>query len=196
MTARLRGNERLKGLSAPVTGATALDFWRWAFSDLRQNALRGVFAEWLVAQLLDVERECRDPWADCDLITSSGVRLEVKAAAYRQSWHHEHSPPSKIIFSGLHGRRLENGRYANASTYNADYYIFCLLDDLDAAADPFDVDRWRFWALSAADLGRRTPNSEQRRSISLASLVREARELRSSELRTEATSWRSHTDRP
>ncbi len=186
---QLQGDEYLHGDGAPEKGASALDFWRWAFADLNQNALRGVFAEWLVATLLGIDRTCRDPWAECDLITGAGLRLEVKAGAYRQSWHDQHSPPSKIVFSGLHGRRLENGTYTDASTYNADRYIFCLLDNLEAAADPFDLRNWKFWTLDAATLGRATPNSAQRRSISLSSLLREARELSSTELQEAARSW-------
>jgi len=179
----LTGIEQLRLGGTPIDGATALDFWRWAFADLRQNALRGVFAEWVVAHVMGIERECRDPWADCDLVTAQGLRIEVKAAAYRQSWHAEGAPPSKIVFSGLHGRRFENGRYIEASTYNADLYIFCLLDNLDPAADPFELERWRFWTLSAGDLGRPTPNSGQRRSITLASVIREGRSVTAAELK-------------
>jgi hypothetical protein len=156
----LNGDEHLHGSGAPATGASALDFWRWAFGDLTQNALRGMFAEWLVATLLDEERTCRDPWAECDLITGYGLRLKVKTAAYRQSWHDEDSLPLKIVFSGLHGRRLENGSYVQESTYNADRYIFCLLlDNREPAADPFDLGNREFWTLDAAALGRATPNS-------------------------------------
>jgi len=39
------GRETLRGPGAPSLGASAIDFWRWAFADLKQNALRGVFAE-------------------------------------------------------------------------------------------------------------------------------------------------------
>lgn len=183
----LRGEEQLQLGGAPIEEAMALNFWRWAFADLRQNALRGVFAEWVVAHLMGIERVCREPWADCDLVTAQGVRIEIKAAAFRQSWHPEGAPPSKIVFSGLHGRRFEDGRYVAASTYNADFYIFCLLDNLDPEADPFDLDRWRFWTLSAADLGRPTPNSGQRRSITLASVMREAREVAGTDLRNAAS---------
>ena len=186
---QLQGDEYLRGEGAPAKGASALDFWRWAFADLTQNALRGIFAEWLVATLLSRDRTCRDPWAECDLITEAGLRIEVEAAAYRQSWHDQDSRPSKIVFSGLHGRRLENGNYADASTYNADRYVFCLLDNLQTAADPFDLGRWQFWTLDAATLGRVTPNSAQRRSISLSSLQREARELSSTELQEAAQWW-------
>jgi len=40
----VEGSDEFKGLDA-----TAVDFWRWAFSDLRDNIVRGVLAEFLVA---------------------------------------------------------------------------------------------------------------------------------------------------
>jgi hypothetical protein len=41
----LNGSERFTGLDATVA-----DFWRWAFSDLRNNTTRGILAEFLVAR--------------------------------------------------------------------------------------------------------------------------------------------------
>jgi hypothetical protein len=40
----LDGGGRFTGLDATVS-----DFWRWAFSDLRDNTTRGILAEFLVA---------------------------------------------------------------------------------------------------------------------------------------------------
>jgi hypothetical protein len=34
------------------------------------------------------------------------------------------APLTKIVISGLHGRRLEGTQYASKSTYNADLYVF------------------------------------------------------------------------
>ena len=39
------GGRRFVGLDATVA-----DFWRWAFSDLRDNTTRGILAEFLVAK--------------------------------------------------------------------------------------------------------------------------------------------------
>jgi hypothetical protein len=38
----LNGNEFLKGGGGICEKATVLDSWRWAFSDLRMNDVRGV----------------------------------------------------------------------------------------------------------------------------------------------------------
>jgi len=46
-----------------------LDFWQWSASDLVGNTLRGVLAEYIVAQALAAAREIREGWAPYDLIT-------------------------------------------------------------------------------------------------------------------------------
>jgi hypothetical protein len=49
---RLTGSEPFSGLDAAV-----VDFWRWEFSDPRENTARGILAEYLVANAVADERE-------------------------------------------------------------------------------------------------------------------------------------------
>jgi len=54
------------------------------------NATRGVLAEYLVAGALGVADGCiREEWAAYDLEARDGTRVDVKSAAYLQSWHQE-----------------------------------------------------------------------------------------------------------
>lgn len=124
---------------------TVGDFWLWAFSDLRQNNVRGIFSEWLVARLLGIEHVARDPWAAHDLTSPEGIRLEVKSSAYVQAW--ERTGPPRIVFDGLKGCIWDPtlGR-AKVATYNADLYVFCLHVERDSAIwSALDVSKWRFW---------------------------------------------------
>ncbi|MHB0998540.1 MAG: hypothetical protein ACYC27_04775 [Armatimonadota bacterium] len=82
--------------------STVLDFWKWAFSGLKANNIRGIFAEWMVAKLLGLDVPIRDSWAECDLITPDGIKIEVKTSAYLQVW--QQKGLSKISFSGLCGK--------------------------------------------------------------------------------------------
>jgi len=146
---RLSGRECLVDIGLNLPEATALDFWQWAFSDLKMNNIRGVFSEWLVAKLLDLNVPVRDSWAPCDLETPDGVRIEVKSGAYLQAWHDEKTPSSKIIFSGLKGKTwsLKSG-YSDEQTYNADIYVFCVQVEKNADNwNAFDLDQWRFYLL-------------------------------------------------
>jgi hypothetical protein len=73
------------------------DFWCWSTSDLLNNTTRGVLAEFLVASALDIPTTgVRDPWAAFDLQTIDGVKIEVKSAAYLQSWAQKQ--PSSVLF--------------------------------------------------------------------------------------------------
>jgi len=67
---RLKGNE-------PLTpeGGHVLEFWQWAFSDLRSNVVRGVLAEYLVARALNADlSRPRVSWDNYDFITAEGWR--------------------------------------------------------------------------------------------------------------------------
>ena len=49
--------------------------------------MRGVVAEYLVAQALGVAGGVREEWAPYDVDAPGGIRVEVKSAAYIQSWN-------------------------------------------------------------------------------------------------------------
>lgn len=45
---KLTGGERFRAAGAEIE-QSVLDFWRWAYSDLNANVIRGAFAEFIVA---------------------------------------------------------------------------------------------------------------------------------------------------
>lgn len=97
VTARLEGRERFCGLDATVA-----DFWRWAFSDLRDNIIRGILAEFLVARAVGDERGQRIGWDNFDVLAPDGTRIEVKCSAFLQSWAQKRS--SQLTFGRLSAR--------------------------------------------------------------------------------------------
>src|SRR5262252_1100889 len=80
------GNEPFSG-----TDLRLGDFWRWAFSDLVSNVTRSTLAEFLVATAVGDSRPVREEWADFDVLTPAGVRVEVKSSAYLQTWFQRQS---------------------------------------------------------------------------------------------------------
>ena len=52
------GNEPFRDGAQKLDG-TLLDFWRWSASDLTNNALRGVLAEYIVALALGLTKSTR-----------------------------------------------------------------------------------------------------------------------------------------
>jgi hypothetical protein len=151
-------------------GVSVIDFWRWSASDLLSNATRGRFAEFVVARALDIPLdEVRDEWGAYDLLGPEGIRVEVKSAAYIQSWHQ--SKPSIISF------RVPKTRAWNAETNvqeiearrQADVYVFALLAHSDQATiDPLNVSQWHFFVLPTVVLDSRTRSQH---SITLPTLV-------------------------
>src|SRR5690349_11241501 len=82
---RATGTEPFTQAATPL-GFNLLSFWQWATSDLVVNVVRGLVAEYLVAQALGVADDVRDPWKPYDVKTSRGLTLEVKSCSYLQSW--------------------------------------------------------------------------------------------------------------
>ena len=68
-----------------LSNCTIADFWAWAYSDILSNRNRAVFAEFLVAWALEETNSPRVEWDAVD-IRHRGKSIEVKSAAYLQSW--------------------------------------------------------------------------------------------------------------
>ncbi|MCP4367843.1 MAG: hypothetical protein GY797_06990 [Deltaproteobacteria bacterium] len=178
----LNGNEHLHPLIQGLKNDTVLDFWQWAFSNLQANDVRGIFAEWLIAKLLDIPLNVRDSWIEWDLMTSEGVKIEVKTSAYLQTWSQKR--PSQIVFTGLKGRKLdsETNQYAREATYNADIYVFCVQIEQDPNKwDALDLEQWRFYLLLKEQIERLN-----QKSLSLKPLTKISQEMTADEFRQEA----------
>ncbi|MFN0148202.1 MAG: hypothetical protein ACKVT1_17005 [Dehalococcoidia bacterium] len=148
-----------------------LGFWQWSASDLVSNATRGVLAEYIVARALGVDATgVRDEWAAFDLTTSSGIRVEVKSAAYIQSWGQR--TLSRVTFQVRKSRGWDapTGTYAVEARRHADVYVFALLAHQDKPTiNPLNLDQWRFYVLPTTALDER---QRSQHSITLPSLDR------------------------
>ena len=142
---------------------TFLHFWQWAGSDLVSNAWRGVLAEYIVGLALDaIDRVgVRLEWDRYDLCLSNGLTVEVKSAAYVQTW--AQNRPSTIRFSigERIGWNAETGLRASVAARTADVYVFALLHHEDRdTLDPLQLDQWLFYVLSTAVLNEKIPRQK------------------------------------
>ncbi|MDX3114963.1 hypothetical protein [Streptomyces scabiei] len=152
------------------------DFWSWAYSDLANNTMRGVLAEYLVAVALGAAIGTRTEWDTVDIRTPEKRRVEVKSAAYLQSWAQPR--PSKIEFgiAPASGWDAQTGVTSAEVMRRSDVYVFCLLHHQDKQTlDPLDLDQWTFYVLPTRVLDERCPTQ---RSIRLSSLVERLSPLR------------------
>ncbi len=163
------GLERATGDDGKVTFALP-DFWQWAYSDLVSNARRGILAEFIVASALGLGRkDVRIEWGTVDLVTSKGLKIEVKSAAYVQSWRQQRL--STISFDVAPHRRYnhETGEAEGTATRRADVYVFALLGHQDKVSiDPLDLRQWQFYVLPTSTLDSR---ERSQHSITLKSLI-------------------------
>jgi len=165
---RKTGSERLHNNGKEIS-VQLVDFWRWSASDLLSNATRGIFAEFIVASALGLGHSVRSEWDSYDLITQKGKRIEVKSAAYLQSWSQKKL--SKISFSIRPSRKWDSntGALETISERQADIYVFCLLDHQDQkTVDPLNLSQWRFFIISVDVLNQ---HCSGQKSISLTKLL-------------------------
>jgi hypothetical protein len=151
-------------------GADLLGFWRWAYSDLVSNATRGVLAEYIVGLALGyVDGRARLEWDMSDLRTPQGKSVEVKSAAYVQTWQQEKL--SKITFNitPTNGWDAATNTVAAERKRQADVYVFCLLKHTDkATVCPLNLDQWDFYVLSTNRLNNLVG---EQKTITLANLL-------------------------
>ena len=159
-----------------------LSFWRWSTSDLVSNATRGVLAEFIVAQALGIPKyHVRQEWDAYDLETTEGIKVEVKSAAYLQSWHQKSF--SKISFNVQKKRSWDakTNEQEEEPTRPANVYVFALLAHKDkATVDPMNLDQWQFYVLPTRVLDER---KRSQHSITLKSLEKLCSPISFSELK-------------
>lgn len=165
---RKTGNERFHDRGKDL-GFDLLSFWQWSTSDLISNVTRGRLAEYLVARVLGLAAEgVRDEWAPFDLLTPSGIKVEVKSAAYVQSWHQRALSRITFVVPKTLAWDARTNVQAREACRQADVYVFALLAHADKSTiDPLDVGQWRFYVLPTTALDHR---SRSEHSITLKSL--------------------------
>lgn len=158
--------DQLTGI-AGLRNAHLTDFWRWAFSDLCEDYLKGIFAEWMVAVLLGLplEEKRRLEFGNCDLELPNGLRLEVKATAAWQSWKlidqkgefrstpkKPATPANLARFGGLLARAADSDT-GDRRVYKADVYVFCFHYETDLSRwDAMDLTQWEFYVVRREEL--------------------------------------------
>lgn len=91
----------------------------------------------------------RAEWDAYDLTSKSGIAVEIKSAAYLQSWFQEKL--SDIGFSISKSREWNSAtnKLSSESKRQADVYVFCLLEHKNkATVNPMDLNQWCFYILS------------------------------------------------
>ena len=176
MKSRFKTGSECFRVQGEPAGFSLFDYWQWSGSDLLSNTQRGVIAEFLVAKALGVANSPRLEWGWYDLATSTGRKIEVKSAAYRQSWPQE--GPSSIRFNIAPAKQLwdpntNTTKHHEKPVRASDAYVFCLLGSLERTEpNPLDIDQWTFYVIRTKDLNSKVVTQKTIGLNPLKSLVK------------------------
>ncbi len=149
---------------------TLLNFWQWSSSDLVNNAFRGVLAEYLVATAIGCDQNPRREWDAYDLETAEGIKVEVKSAAYLQSWSQQDYSAIQFNIKPSQGWNAVENTYSPEAKRQADVYVFCMLKHKDKTSiDPLNLSQWDFYILPTSTLN---DSLGQQSTLSLSSLLK------------------------
>jgi hypothetical protein len=170
---KLSGNETFTATGSKQF--TVLDFWRYSFSVLNDNILRGRLAEFLVeAALKDLpDVGVRTSWGDFDVEDFDGTKIEVKCSAYIQDYDQDDF--SSIRFSGLKAKEVYySGAVKPYSdlfelAYKADVYVLALQHHKEHSSfDILDMNQWSFYILTRSRIAQIASDSK---SVSMGRLI-------------------------
>ena len=147
-----------------VSDCTVEDFWAWAYSDILSNRNRAIFAEFLVAWALEETTAPRIEWDAVD-IHHRGKFIEVKSAAYLQSWKQEKLSAIRFDIAPKRGWDEKSNTSTDVPVRSADCYVFCLYSETNPkTATVLNIADWEFYVIKTATLNKLFPNQK---SISL-----------------------------
>ena len=130
-----------------------IDFWAWSSSDLVGNRMRGILAEYLVSQALGEAGGVRVEWDAYDVLSSEGIKVEVKSGAYLQSWAQEKLSAITFGIQPTYGWDNETNSRSSVKRRQADVYVFCVLNHIEQATlNPLNLEQWDFYLLSTDKL--------------------------------------------
>jgi hypothetical protein len=166
---RKSGQERFR-VNGTDAGVDLVTFWQWSASDLVDNTMRGVLAEFIVAKALDlVGDRPRESWAQFDLQTRDGVKVEVKSAAYLQSWAQKRLSRIEFSYRATRGFDADTNKTEDVPLRHADVYVFALLRHKDKGSiDPTNLDQWQFFVAATNAIAQR---ERSQHSIGLTALT-------------------------
>ena len=111
-----------------------------------------------MASALGLTGEPREEWGAFDVEVPGGGTIEVKSAAYIQSW--EQRDYSRISFDIAKRTTAWNPKTGKSIPLNpprrvADVYVFCLLrHKCQKTIDPLNVEQWEFYVVRRSKLDR------------------------------------------
>ena len=109
----------------------------------------------------------RTDWTPYDLASPFGRRIEVKSAAYLQSWSEDYFSPNIFDIAPKRAWNPQTG-YSPERSRHSDLYVFCLYTARSREQSIRNLNLWEFYVLPTSVLDQQKPNQK---SIALNSLL-------------------------
>jgi hypothetical protein len=141
-----------------------------------------VLAEFIVASAMNVSLfKPREEWNAYDVETEGGIKIEVKASAYLQTWHqNDYSQIRFGIKPSLYWDSKTN-HYESFRVRQSDVYVFCLFHHKDkSTANPLNLNQWTFYVLATKTLNQ---TCKERKNLSISVLKKMTTEIPYGQLR-------------
>lgn len=116
------------------------------------NVYRSVLTEAVVARALPDWEWVSADYGSYDFRHPTGLRLEVKQSALRQSWVSLTPPKPSWDIKPRTGYWSDGNVWVPSPGRNADIYVLGLHDVIDDTADHRDPNQWKFFVIVAASL--------------------------------------------
>ncbi len=161
VTVKRRTGKELFHYNGKALSVDLLSFWSWSSSDLVNNALRGMLAEFIVALALGCDKGTRTEWNAYDIKTSDGIKVEVKSAAYIQSWAQTKLSNIQFDIRPTQGWDADSNTYSTEKERQSDVYVFCVLAHKNKdTIDPLNLNQWEFYVISTKALNKLVGNQK------------------------------------
>ncbi len=151
----MSGEEPIHQTGSP-TGQKLLNFWQWQGSNLIDNAMRGVLAEFIVATALECASKPRVEWDGYDCLSSNGIKVEVKTGGYIQSWDQSKLSSIKFDIAPKDAWDAKTNKSSGIVKRHADVYVFCVHAHKEQSTiAPLDLNQWEFYVAPTEKLDSR-----------------------------------------
>ena len=128
------------------------EYYEWAYGDLTDHHNRDIFAKYLVASALGIDKTVRikSRWSyGYDILykwrdTVPAWRIDIKSAAYADS--DDGNFPENISF-----------RVSPDDHSHCDIYVFCVFTAIQIDEDPRNLDLWDFYVLPKSAVDEQQP---------------------------------------
>ena len=110
---------------------------------------------------LGQNRDLSAAWGAYDFKTQHGTKIEVKSAAYIQSWYQKGFSKISFTVRPTQAWHPETNTFDKEAKRQADIYVFCLLKHRDQnTIDPLNLNQWEFYILATNKIEKDFPRAK------------------------------------